>query len=107
MAYFRIEYGCGCGDNTDYMIFNSQEEADNYAYQAAIDDYESYEGLHGIRSMSEIAEEDFEVSLDDLDYNTALYIDIETAYCEERESQISYSAEEISEEEYKEEIGED
>ena len=106
MAYFRITYGCGCGENEEYMEFNSQEEANEYAYQSALDDYESYEGLHGIRSMREIAEEDFEVDLDELDYDTAMYIDIETTYMEERESQISYGAEEISAEEYMENMEE-
>jgi hypothetical protein len=106
MAYFRINYGCGCGDNEEYLEFNSQNEANEYAYQSALEDYESYEGLHGIRSMSEIAEEDFGVELDELDYNTAEYIDIETTYTEERESQISYSAEEISEEEWRENVNE-
>ena len=106
MAYFRINYGCGCGDNEEYMEFSSQQEADKAAYQLAIDDYESFEGLHGIRSMREIAEEDFEVELDELDYNTAEYIDIETTYMEERESQISYSAEEISKEEWEEYVNE-
>ena len=102
MAYFRITYRCGCGENEEYMEFNSQQEADEAAYQLAIDDYESFEGLHGIRSMREIAEEDFEVELDELDFDTAMYIDIENTYFDERESQISYGAEEISEEEYKE-----
>ena len=102
MAYFRITYGCGCGENEEYMEFNSQQEANEYAYQSALDDYESYEGLHGIRSMRDIAEEDFEVNLDELDYNLGTYIDIETTYTEERESQISYGAEEISAEEYME-----
>ena len=102
MAYFRITYGCRCGENEEYMEFNSQQEADEAAYQLAIDDYESFEELHGIRGMREIAEEDFEVDLDELDFDTAMYIDIETAYLDERESQISYGAEEISEEEYKE-----
>ena len=106
MAYFRINYGCGCGDNEEYMEFDSQQEADEAAYQLAIEDYESYEGLHGIRSMAEIAEEDFEVELDDLDYNTATYIDIETAYFEEREDQLNYSAEEISKEEWEECVNE-
>lgn len=106
MAYFRINYGCGCGDNEEYMEFNSQEEADFVAYQLAIDNYESYEGLHGIRSMAEIAEEDFEVELDELDYNTAMYIDIETTYLEEREDQLNYSAEEISREEWEECVNE-
>lgn len=102
MAYFRITYGCGCGENEEYMEFNSQQEADEAAYQLAIDDYESFEGLHGIRSMREIAEEDFEVDLDELDFDTAMYIDIKTTYLDERESQISYGAEEISEEEWEE-----
>ena len=102
MAYFRITYGCGCGENEEYMEFNSQQEADEAAYQLAIDDYESFEGLHGIRSMREIAEEDFDLDLDDLDYNTADWINVETTYFDERESQLSYSAEEISEEEYEE-----
>ena len=102
MAYFRINYGCGCGDNEEYMEFDSEEEANEAAYQLAIENYESYEGLHGIRGMAEIAEEDFEVELDNLEYNTAMYIDIETTYIEERESQIDYSAEEISKEEWEE-----
>lgn len=101
MAYFRITYGCGCGcgDNEEYMEFDSQEEANNAAYQLAIEDYESFEGLHGIRGMREIAEEDFDLDFDELDYNTADWVDVETTYIEERENQISYSAEEISREE--------
>ena len=106
MRYFKITYGCGCGENEEYFEFNSQEEADTAAYQMAIEDYESYEGLHGIRSMREIAEEDFGVELDELDYDTATYIDIETTYMEERENQISYSAEEISREEWEENVNE-
>ena len=106
MAYFRITYGCGCGENEEYMEFSSQEEADNAAYQLAIEDYESFEGLHGIRSMREIAEEDFDVELDELDFDTAMYIDIETTYIEERENQISYGAEEISREEWEENVNE-
>lgn len=106
MAYFRITYGCGCGENEEYMEFNSQQEADEEAYQLAIDDYESFEGLHGIRSMKEIAEEDFDIDLDELDFDTAMYIDIETTYIEERESCLSYGAEEISREEWEENVNE-
>ena len=102
MAYFKITYGCGCGDNEDYLEFQNDTEATEYAYQKAIEDYESFEGLHGIRSMRDIAEEDFGLDLDELDYNTADWIDVETTYFDERESQLDYSAEEITEEEYKE-----
>jgi hypothetical protein len=52
--------------------------------------------------MSEIAEEDFDLDWEELDYNTGDYAAVEAAYFDERESQISYSAEEISEEEYRE-----
>ena len=106
MAYFRINYGCGCGYNEEYMEFDSEQEANEAAYQLALEDYESYEGLHGIRSMREIAEEDFEVDFDELNYDTAMYIDIETTYLEEREGCLSYSAEEISEEEWRECVNE-
>ena len=106
MKYFKIGYGCGCGDNEDYIIAKDQKEADDTAYEAAIEDYESYEGLHGIRGMAEIAEEDFDIELDELDYNTGDYIAIEEAYLEERESQLDYWAEEITEKEYLIGIGE-
>lgn len=106
MKYFKIGYGCGCGDNEDYIIAKDQKEADAIAYQSAIEDYESFEGLHGIRGMAEIAEEDFGIELDELDYNTGDYIDIETTYIDERESQLDYWAEEITEKEYLIGIGE-
>jgi hypothetical protein len=100
MKYFKIGYGCGCGDNEDYIIAKDQKEADAIAYESAIEDYESYEGLHGIRGIAEIAEEDFELELDQLEYSTGDYIAIEEAYIEERESQLDYWAEEIAEKEY-------
>lgn len=98
--YFKINYSCGCGDNEEYIIANSLDEAETAAYQAAIDEYDSYEGLHGVRSMQEIAIEDFDIELDEADEMT--YNDIEIAYTEQKEDTISYSAEEITEEEYKE-----
>ena len=106
MKYFKIGYGCGCGDNEDYIIAESEADAVAIANEYAEHDYESYEGLHGIRGMAEIAEEDFGIELDELDYNTGDYIDIETTYIEERESQLDYWAEEISEKEYLIGIGE-
>ena len=106
MKYFKIGYGCGCGDNEDYIIAADQKEADTVVYEYAIEEYESFEGLHGIRGMAEIAEEDFGIELDELDYNTGDYIDIETTYLNERESQLDYWAEEISEKEYLIGIGE-
>ena len=60
MKYFKIGYGCGCGDNEDYIMAMSLESANEIAYEAAIEDYESYEGLHGIRGMEDIALEDYD-----------------------------------------------
>ena len=104
--YYKIGYGCGCGDNEDYIIAKDQREADLVAYEQAIEEYESFEGLHGIRGMAEIAEEDFEIDIDQLEYSTGDYIAIEEAYLDERESQLDYWAEEITEKEYLIGIGE-
>lgn len=106
MKYYKIGYSCGCGENEDYITANDQREADEIAWENAIEEYESFEGLHGIRGMAEIAEEDFGIELDELDYNTGDYIDIETTYIDERESQLDYWAEEITEKEYLIGIGE-
>ena len=106
MKYYKIGYSCGCGDNEDYITANDQREADEIAWEYAREEYEMFEGLHGIRGMAEIAEEDFGIELDELDYNTGDYIDIEATYIDERESQIDYWAEEITEREYLIGIGE-
>lgn len=103
--YYKIGYGCGCGDNEDYIIARDQKEADEIAYESAIEEYESFEGLHGIRGMDEIAEEDFDVYYED-DLPDRLYEEIHDAYLNERESQLSYWAEEITEKEYLIGIGE-
>lgn len=104
MAYFKIGYGCGCGDNEDYIIAASEADAIAIANEYAENDYESYEGLHGIRGMAEIAEEDFDVDLDEV--GTLFYMEIERVYLDERESQLDYWAEEITEREYLIGIGE-
>ena len=104
MKYFKIGYGCGCGDNEDYITAKDQIEAENIAWECAVSDYESYEGLHGIRDMHDIAEEDYGISLDDAD--DATYDAIHQDYIDEREGQLDYWAEEITEKEYLIGIGE-
>lgn len=113
MSYFRIEFGCGCSDNEVYMEFETLEAAENYAYESAIEDYHSYEGLYGIRSEGDIAQEIF-WNEDDEDYNEWDWdsltdeqkAEVEEIYRDEIESSIHYCAEEISEREYLIEIGE-
>lgn len=99
---YLIIYSCGCGEEEEVIEASSQEEADACAYNAARENYESFEGLHGIRSMGDIAEEDFDVSLDEVDTESTLYADIEIAYNEEVESQISYEAHLMTDEEVRE-----
>lgn len=84
---FYATYGVnGCSDN--YLIIDAEDEAaaDDWVYQEVIREYESYEGLHGIRSYSDICAEDFvEDEMTDEDYYEA-----EEIYQEERENNISY-----------------
>jgi hypothetical protein len=104
MKYYKIGYGCGCGDNEDYITAKDQKEADETAWEYAVEEYEMFEGLYGIRGMAEIAEEDYDINIDEADDIT--YNDIEQSYIDERESQLDYWAEEITEKEYLVGIGE-
>lgn len=104
MKYFKIGYGCGCGDNEDYITAKDQKEADSIAWEYAVEEYEMFEGLHGIRGMHEIALDDYDMELDEAD--DATYDDIEQDYIDEREGQLDYWAEEIAEKEYLIGIGE-
>lgn len=102
--YYKIGYGCGCGDNEDYITAKDQKEADAAAWQCAIEEYEMFEGLHGIRGMHDIALDDYDIELDEAD--EATYDNIEQDYLDEREGQLDYWAEEITEKEYLIGIGE-
>lgn len=86
---FIIHYGCGCGENEEIVEANSLKDAEKYAYECAIVDYESYEGLHGIMDIDDICEE---YGIEDRNSDEAL-----NAYQEERESQLDYAAIEFDE----------
>lgn len=85
-----ISYGLGggFGGANNYEVIDatgsvdSEDEANMYAWEKACEEYESYVGLHGLRTQDEIMEED------DVDEETA-----EEIYNEERESWLDYSAE--------------
>ena len=62
---WQMRYGLGGGfggcknkDWEDLPGVDKEEQANEIAYEAACEEYESYEGLHGLRTISEIAEED-------------------------------------------------
>jgi hypothetical protein len=97
MAYFYIEFGCGCGTNKEFIEAESLFEAEKMAYNEAIENYHTYEGLHGILSWEEIAEDIFGTS-DDLRAEDIEEVD--GAYFEEIESTINYDAFEITKAQY-------
>lgn len=112
MKYFRVHYSCGCGENEEYIEAVSEEDASEIAYELAVEDYMSYEGLHGVRNREQIAEELFgdpdsgdEYDLDAL--TDAQLEEVEEAYQQELEWSIDYWAEEITKEEYMEETNYD
>lgn len=79
--YITYSCGCGCGDNSEVIEAETLKEAENYARECAIEEYQSYEGLHGIRDWDEIRDEcDSDDEADDIYYG-------------EVESSIDYGAE--------------
>ena len=93
---YRIKYALGGGfggvENANWEVIEAEniEEAEDIAYNYARYEYESYEGLHGLRSISDIMEED--------DYDEDIAIEI---YNEEVESWVEYKVEPVIEGEEK------
>ncbi len=92
MKLFIIGYGLSGGfggiQNYEVVDASSQNAAERQAWDKACETYESYVGMHGLREISEIMEED---GIDDED-------EAEQAYSEEREGWIEYYAEPFSKE---------
>jgi predicted nuclease of restriction endonuclease-like RecB superfamily len=84
MPKYKIIYGI-FEENEEIIEAKNQEEAERMAYEFAVEVYESYEGLHGIRSEDDILNEEENITIEDA-------YDI---YKEEVENTIFYSAEEI------------
>lgn len=90
MAKFWIRYdGIQSCEHRDWeeIEASSIDGAYAYAWESACRDYESYEGLHGIPSCSDIEQELIEEGCTDLDDET-----IWGAYSDARESWLSYEA---------------
>ena len=86
---FKIEYGIGGGFNDirkETKDFESQKAADDYAYDMAIEVFQEYEGIGGLRTIEAIMDED------GVDEDEA-----ENTYREERESWLEYGATPIKE----------
>lgn len=65
--------------------FSDEDSAIDYAYQMAIEEYQSYEGFHGILDWDDVAEQE------ELDPETESD-SIDQAYVDEIESWIEYYA---------------
>ena len=55
--YAGLGGGFGGASYIEIIEVNTREEAEEYARQCAIDDYESYEGSHGILSRDDVFED--------------------------------------------------
>lgn len=90
MKRFRIRYGLSGGfggcemQDWEEIEADNLEEANNIAWEKACEEYDSYLGMHGIRDIDEIMDED-EVDEDEA----------EEILNEDREGWIDYEAEEI------------
>lgn len=62
MKRFAIRYGLGGGFGGLRMTpevceFEDQDDADKYAWEMAVQEYESYGGMHGLTTMEEVMED--------------------------------------------------
>lgn len=93
---FKVKYALGGGfggcENVEGEIceFDTLKEAEDYAYDMACETYEQYEGLHGLRDIDQIIEEE------ECDEDDAYEI-----YDQERESWLDY---EVTEYDPREEV---
>jgi hypothetical protein len=72
--------------------YDNEEDALEDAYQLAIENYESYEGLHGIPSWNDCKEDLIEAYGEDEITDE----DVDLHYIEARESWITYHVKEVS-----------
>lgn len=97
MKKFRVFAGMGGGfggaKDCGVYEFKNAEEAVQCAYEMAVQEYQSYEGYHGIISWGDIADDPEEFGLEE-GYTED---DINEIYNEEIESWISYYVEEVPE----------
>lgn len=84
--YAGLGGGFGGAEFYSSEDFSSEEDAVEYARDVAIQEYQSYEGCHGIYGLRDIQEEYQDFGLDD-DFTNE---ELEEVYLEEIESWIEY-----------------
>ena len=105
MSLFNIYAGLGGSFGgavyRETMEFNDLNDAETYAYNLARDEYEQYEGLYGIKSWGDIAEEmGFDPDDDELsqERKEEMEEEISDYYMEEVEQWIEYYVVPVEEE---------
>ena len=90
MKKFEIRYGLGGGfggaGDWEEIEADSLDDAINQAYEYACQEYDQYDGLHGLLTINDIMEEE------GCDYDYA-----EQVWMDDRESWIEYEAREVQE----------
>ena len=105
MSLFNIYAGLGGSFGgavyRETMEFNDLNDAETHAYNLARDEYEQYEGLHGIKSWGDVAEEmGFDPDDNELSQERKEEIEEEISdyYMEEVEQWIEYYVVPVEEE---------
>lgn len=90
MAQYKIYAGLGGGFGGAQYIgtetFETEQAAYDYAFECACEEYDSYEGLHGLTLYNDIYENPEDYGLDE----DATEEEIEDAFSNEREGWIEY-----------------
>ena len=96
MAQYKVYAGLGGGFGGAKYIETveaaNEEEASRIAYEYAVEEYESYEGLHGLVSYGDVVDNPEEYGLDE-DCQNEEYL--WEAYEEERSTWLDYYVEEV------------
>ena len=90
MKFFGT-YGCNVDDNEYNVAIEAScsTKALNWCHESAVEERESYEGLHGIRSFEQIAEDEGYINPEEMSPDEGLVIG--ELYEEEIESDIYYN----------------
>lgn len=96
MKKYNIYAGLGGGFGGAHLVaeaeeFENEAAAVNYAYECALEEYQSYEGYHGIVSYGDIWENPEDYGLEE-GYTEE---DVDEIYQEEVESWITYYVKEV------------
>lgn len=96
MKKYNIYAGLGGGFGGARLVaeaeeFENEDAAVNYAYECALEEYQSYEGYHGIVSYGDILDYPEDYGLED----GFTEEDVQEIYQEEVESWITYYVKEV------------